>query len=436
MYYLTELDPRGAMGLGGKDEVGVSGVGSYIAAIDYKTGKTVWRHNSRRQHRWPRVARAADDRRPAAVRRRRVRQLHRVRCGERDAVVALRASARCPTRRRPTWSMAGSTCSSRPVIRSTRLRCIEQERDAVRVASGRPAGGNIMTITRREFGVSRSARWRCRLLARAQTVGGVRLGVQTYSFRELPRHAGGDRDGIRSSTAMKDVRPHRMRAVGAADRAGGAGRTRPPHAGAGSAGARSARERWRVSNAARSLPRHQEEVRERRACRSTRFNYSFGTTSPTRKSTAGFEMARALGAEIITASTNARRSRSGSCRLPSEAQDDVAMHNHSNTSDPNEFATPESFAAAMALSTYFKINLDIGHFTAANYDAGGIPPRASRGHHQPAPQGSQEEPGRQHALGHGRHADPRGPPLLKQERGRSAPTSNTSTAARPARSTK
>jgi alcohol dehydrogenase (cytochrome c) len=44
MYYLTELDPRGAMGLGGKDEVGVSGVGSYIAAIDYETGKTVWRH--------------------------------------------------------------------------------------------------------------------------------------------------------------------------------------------------------------------------------------------------------------------------------------------------------------------------------------------------------------------------------------------------------
>jgi alcohol dehydrogenase (cytochrome c) len=44
MYYLTELDPRGAMGLGGKDEVGVAGIGSYIAAIDYKTGKTVWRH--------------------------------------------------------------------------------------------------------------------------------------------------------------------------------------------------------------------------------------------------------------------------------------------------------------------------------------------------------------------------------------------------------
>ena len=29
-------------------------------------------------------------------------------------------------------------------------------------------------------------------LCRAQTVGGVRLGVQTYCFRELPRPAGGD----------------------------------------------------------------------------------------------------------------------------------------------------------------------------------------------------------------------------------------------------
>jgi alcohol dehydrogenase (cytochrome c) len=44
MYYLTETDPRGAMGLGGKDEVGVATIGSYIAAIDYKTGRTVWRH--------------------------------------------------------------------------------------------------------------------------------------------------------------------------------------------------------------------------------------------------------------------------------------------------------------------------------------------------------------------------------------------------------
>ena len=44
MYYLTETDPRGAMGLGGKEEQGVGGSGNYIVAIDYKTGNVVWRH--------------------------------------------------------------------------------------------------------------------------------------------------------------------------------------------------------------------------------------------------------------------------------------------------------------------------------------------------------------------------------------------------------
>ena len=44
MYYLSETDPRGAMGLGGKDEIGVGSMGTYITAIDYKTGDTVWRH--------------------------------------------------------------------------------------------------------------------------------------------------------------------------------------------------------------------------------------------------------------------------------------------------------------------------------------------------------------------------------------------------------
>jgi alcohol dehydrogenase (cytochrome c) len=44
MYYLTETDPRGAMGLGGKDEQGVGSLGAYLTAIDYRTGKIAWRH--------------------------------------------------------------------------------------------------------------------------------------------------------------------------------------------------------------------------------------------------------------------------------------------------------------------------------------------------------------------------------------------------------
>jgi alcohol dehydrogenase (cytochrome c) len=44
MYYLTETDPRGAMGLGGKEEDGLGTMGAYLTAIDYKTGMVAWRH--------------------------------------------------------------------------------------------------------------------------------------------------------------------------------------------------------------------------------------------------------------------------------------------------------------------------------------------------------------------------------------------------------
>lgn len=44
MYYLTTLDPRGAMGLGGKEEQSVGSRGSRLIAIDPKNGKVVWNH--------------------------------------------------------------------------------------------------------------------------------------------------------------------------------------------------------------------------------------------------------------------------------------------------------------------------------------------------------------------------------------------------------
>jgi len=44
MYYLTETGPLGAMGLGGKEESNVTSMGTFMNAIDYKTGKIVWRH--------------------------------------------------------------------------------------------------------------------------------------------------------------------------------------------------------------------------------------------------------------------------------------------------------------------------------------------------------------------------------------------------------
>ena len=47
----------------------------------------------------------------------------------------------------------------------------------------------------------------------------------------------------------------------------------------------------------------------------------------------------------------------------------MAMHNHNNLVDPDQFATPASFQKALDMSEYFKVTLDIGHFTAGNNDA-------------------------------------------------------------------
>ena len=42
--YLSDPDPRGSMGLGGKTVANVGSAPNYLTAIDYKTGKVSWRH--------------------------------------------------------------------------------------------------------------------------------------------------------------------------------------------------------------------------------------------------------------------------------------------------------------------------------------------------------------------------------------------------------
>jgi alcohol dehydrogenase (cytochrome c) len=43
LFYLTDPDPRGSMGLGGVERVNVGAAGSYLTAIDPKNGRIVWR---------------------------------------------------------------------------------------------------------------------------------------------------------------------------------------------------------------------------------------------------------------------------------------------------------------------------------------------------------------------------------------------------------
>ena len=98
------------------------------------------------------------------------------------------------------------------------------------------------------------------------------------------------------------------------------------------------------------------------------YNYSVRGDFTDEEIARGFEIAKALGAKCITASSQPDVAR----RIDVQAKKykmRVGMHNHSNIR-PNEFATPDDFAKAMeGTSEYICINLDIGHFTAANFDA-------------------------------------------------------------------
>jgi len=98
------------------------------------------------------------------------------------------------------------------------------------------------------------------------------------------------------------------------------------------------------------------------------YNYSFREDFTEAEVARGFEVARTLGVNRITASTTVNTVQ----RIAPEAskhQTYVALHNHSNIK-PGEFARPEDFEEAMrGNSKYILINLDIGHFTAAGFDA-------------------------------------------------------------------
>ena len=83
----------------------------------------------------------------------------------------------------------------------------------------------------------------------------------------------------------------------------------------------------------------------------------------------GFEMATVLGAPAITASAH-MNSVPRIARAAARHGMPVGMHIHSRI-DPNEFATPDDFARAIRLGgdALIAVNLDLGHFTAANFDS-------------------------------------------------------------------
>ena len=220
-------------------------------------------------------------------------------------------------------------------------------------------------LTRREFGALTLSCLALPSVLRAQTVSGVRLGVQTYSFRELTRPPGGDLvDPI--IAAMKEcglteceLWAPQIEPPSSFER----GRPTPEQA----QQAREAAKTWRLETPIDHFRAIQKKF-EGAGMTIYAFNYSPNNSFTDAEIDRGFEMAKALGAEIITASATIEAARR-MAPFAAKHKMPVAMHNHSNVTDPNEFATLESLATALTLSPLFRINLDIGHFTAANYDA-------------------------------------------------------------------
>jgi sugar phosphate isomerase/epimerase len=198
-------------------------------------------------------------------------------------------------------------------------------------------------------------------------VAGVQLGVQSYSFRDLPLD-----EAIKAMVAdgLGDCElfsPHIEM-----------GGMKPPAPGGRN---HMTREERRAASAAHEEKLHKwrltvpldyfKDVRKKfndNGINLYAYNLSFNDHFTDEEIDRGFLMAKALGVGIITASTTIPVAQ----RVVPFAEKHkmiVAMHGHSNLTDPNQFATPESFAKALAMSKYYRVNLDIGHFTAANFDA-------------------------------------------------------------------
>jgi sugar phosphate isomerase/epimerase len=206
-----------------------------------------------------------------------------------------------------------------------------------------------MNLSRRDFGKAALAGVPLAFASAAKT-NGVTIGVMTYSYRALPVPPGAER---------VDGQIDALKTNNAADIEFFEAEVQPP-------GRADGLEKWR---AATPLDHFKSARKKLTAAGITThavtINYRDALTDDDLNNT--FEQAKALGTNVIAASTQVTMAK----RLAPFTEKHkiyVAFHGHSNTKDPNEFATPESFDTALAASKYFRINLDIGHFSAAGYD--------------------------------------------------------------------
>lgn len=227
----------------------------------------------------------------------------------------------------------------------------------------------------------------------AQKVNGVQLGVCTYSFRSLPRTGADSVDDVIRS--MKECgatdcelfspqlepanpvsSPPPVRGAQTAGNVAQEGPSGDPQVRAAAARARmnspeakKAREdlrQWRLSTPTDHFRSIQKKF-DTAGIEIFAYTLNFRDDYTDAEFDKCFEQAKALGAKTIASSTQLTVAE----RLAPFAERHriyVSLHGHNNTSDPNEFSSPETFEKALKMSKWFRINLDIGHFTAANFD--------------------------------------------------------------------
>jgi sugar phosphate isomerase/epimerase len=219
-----------------------------------------------------------------------------------------------------------------------------------------------MGVTRREFGrqvgtgliaASIAPAWlAAEGKAPSSKIRGVQIGAQSYSFRDRPLDQaieGYVTVGINSCELFLS---HCMPA--------------DLMKGGFSPEAQQARQQWRKT----VTPDTFAQVRKKfdaAGIQLSAFNYSFNPKETDEELAQAFEFAKALGVKVITSSSPT----SMPPRIAPLAEKHgiiVGFHNHSKT-DGDDIATPERMEAVLNMSKFLAINLDIGHFTAADFDA-------------------------------------------------------------------
>jgi sugar phosphate isomerase/epimerase len=173
-------------------------------------------------------------------------------------------------------------------------------------------------------------------------IDGVMIGAQSYSFRDRPLDAA-IQACVDCGLGYCELWQGHLEPQGQAEA-----------------------KKWRLS-APSSFFRGVRQKFDNAGVKLVAWNYSFRDDYSDAEINRGFRMAQWMGLNKITASSNVDMAKRIS-PYADKFKVYVGFHNHASMA-PNEFSTPKDFEEALkGNSKYLRINLDIGHATAAGWD--------------------------------------------------------------------